>query len=409
MSMRMHAIESSLVMPWPIQATSFINCLSIGIQTISCKVLFFLKQYRHPLLQLFKAGDLFPHMPSATVGEYMVRDVQYVTPNMTVQEVIDKLLNSNFHGFPVVENGFLLGYVTAKELLRYTDMPKAKLRSVMTRGTLCAIPSMSIDDATRILFRYGLRNLPVVDENKKIVGIISNIDVVRSQIEKSRPGKVMNVKNFMEKQNHVTMRVHNGEVPISEMIPTQKEVYMDELVGRQYEIKRGLNEPIIVIKRHKGYLVVDGHHRIMAAHRLGMNTFNCIILEPSDLDVTLGLEVTAERWGLRTLNDVKIIEGSKHPFMEITTMLLPQEIAGNINHILMERMEENPGPGVPSPIPSGPRRTVSNTASKKSTSKKTTAKSSSKKSANKNSAKKTSGKKSSAKKTVSKKQSKESV
>lgn len=348
-------------------------------------------------------------MSGATVGEYMVRDVQYVTPNMTVQEVIDKLLDSNFHGFPVVENGYLLGYITAKELLRYTDMPKAKLRSVMTRGTLCAIPSMSLDDATRILFRYGLRNLPVVDENKKIVGIISNIDVVRSQIEKSRPGKVMNVKNFMEKQNHVTMRIYNGVVPISEMIPTQKEVYMDELVGRQYEIKRGLNEPIIVIKRRKGYLVVDGHHRIMAAHRLGMTTFNCIILEPNDLDVTLGLEVTAERWGLHSLDDVKIIEGSKHPFMEITTMLLPQEIAGNINHILMERMEENPGPGVPSPMGPPPRKagetSQGKTADKKAPSKKTTKKAPAKKNSSsavgKSAGKKSSPKKASAKKTGS--------
>ncbi|MCQ2079614.1 MAG: CBS domain-containing protein [archaeon] len=318
-------------------------------------------------------------MPSATVGQYMVRDVQHVTPNMTVEEVTEKLLNSNFHGFPVVENGYLLGYVTAKELLRYQDMPDAKLRSVMSRGTLCAIPSMSIDDATRILFRYGLRNLPVVDENKKLVGIISNIDIVRSQIEKSRPGKVMNVKNFMERQNHVTMRVYNGDVPIAEMIPTQKEVYMDELVGRQYEIKRGLNEPNIVIKRRKRYLVVDGHHRIMAAHRLGLVNFHCIILEPNDMDVALGLEITAERWGLHGLNDVKIIEGSKHPFMEITTMLMPQELAGNINHILMERISENPGPGVPNISTRSPRvrRTAPATEEKpaaKSTARKTPAK-----------------------------------
>ena len=345
-------------------------------------------------------------MPGATVGEYMVRDVQYVTPNMTVSEVIDKLLNSNFHGFPVVENGYLLGYITSKELLRYTDMPKAKLRAVMTRGTLCAIPSMSIDDATRILFRYGLRNLPVVDENKKLVGIISNIDVVRSQIEKSRPGKVMNVKNFMEKQNHVSMRIYNSDVPISEMIPTQKEVYMDELVGRQYEIKRGLNEPIIVIKRHRGYLVVDGHHRIMAAHRLGLKTFNCIVLEPNDMDVTLGLEVTAERWGLHSLDDVKIIEGSKHPFMEITTMLLPQEIAGNINHLLMERMAENPGPGIPSPMPEPVRPVpVPDSAEKKGAKKPSAGKTGSKKTvAKKTAVKKTDAKKSTVKKTSKKTQ-----
>ncbi|MCB5279649.1 MAG: CBS domain-containing protein [Candidatus Methanomethylophilaceae archaeon] len=280
-------------------------------------------------------------MATSTVGEYMIRDVQYVTPDMTIMQVRDKIINSNFHGFPIVENGYLLGYVTAKELLKHIKNPGAKMREVMNRGTLCAIPSMSIDDATRILFRYGLRNLPVVDEDKKLVGIISNIDIVRSQIEKSRPGKVMTVKSFMEQQNGIRLRVSNQEIPVDEVIPTQKEVYMDELIGRQYEIKRGLNEPLIVIKRLNGYLCVDGHHRIMAAKRMGLKTFKAIVLEPNNMNVILGLERTAEKWGLHTLDDVKIIEGAKHPFMEITTMLLPQEQADGLNERLIDSNKAN--------------------------------------------------------------------
>lgn len=280
-------------------------------------------------------------MASATVADYMIRNVQSVTPDMTVEQVREKIISSNFHGFPIVENEYLLGYVTAKELLSYIDRPDAKMREVMNRGTLCAIPSMSIDDATRILFRYGLRNLPVVNEDRKIVGIISNIDIVRSQIERSRPGKVMSVKNFLEQQNGIRLKISNQEIPLGELIPTQKEVYMDELIGRQYEIKRGLNEPLIVIKRLNGYLVVDGHHRIMAANKLGRSTFNAIVLEPNDMNVKLGMERTAEKWGLKTLDDVNIIEGAKHPFMEITTMLLPQEQANGLNERLVDSTKAN--------------------------------------------------------------------
>ncbi|MDR2698674.1 MAG: CBS domain-containing protein [Candidatus Methanoplasma sp.] len=275
-------------------------------------------------------------MPSPTVADYMIRNVQTVSPDMTVRQVREKIIKSSFHGFPIVENDYLLGYVTAKELLRFIDRPDAKIREVMSRGTLCAIPSMSIDDATRVLFRYGLRNLPVVNEEKKIVGIISNIDIVRSQIEKSRPAKVMSVKNLLEQQNGIRLKISNQEVPIKDLIPTQKEVHMDELIGRQYEIKRGLNEPLIVIKRRNGYLVVDGHHRIMAARKMGLETFNAIVLEPNDMNIRLGLEKTAEKWGLRTLDDVKIIEGARHPFMEVTTMLLPQEQANGLNERLIE-------------------------------------------------------------------------
>ncbi|MFA6800026.1 MAG: CBS domain-containing protein [Candidatus Methanomethylophilaceae archaeon] len=278
-------------------------------------------------------------MPEAVVADYMVRDVLTITPDMTVSQVREKIISSSFHGFPIAENGYLLGFITSKELLRYIYTPDAKMREVMRRGTLCAVPSMSIDDATRILFRYGLRNLPVVDENRKLVGIISNIDIVRSQIEKSRPGKVMTVKNFMEQQNSLRMRIVNKEIPMDQMLPTQKEVYMDELIGRQYEIKRGLNEPIIVIARRNGYLVVDGHHRIMAAKKLGLTSFKAIVLEPNKFDVKLGLEKTAERWNLKTLDDVKIIEGSKHPLMEAATMLLPDEDAVSINRRLVDNSD----------------------------------------------------------------------
>ena len=36
------------------------------------------------------------------------------------------------------------------------------------------------------------------------------------------------------------------------------------------------------------------------------------------------------------LDDVKIIEGAKHPFMEVTTMFLPSEQANSINQRLMD-------------------------------------------------------------------------
>jgi IMP dehydrogenase len=282
-------------------------------------------------------------MATPTVADYMIRNVQTVSPDMTVKQVREKIIASSFHGFPIVENEYLLGYISAKELLRLMDRPNAKIREVMSRGTLCAIPSMSIDDATRVLFRYGLRNLPVVNDERKLVGIISNIDIVRSQIEKSRPAKVMSVKHLLEQQNGIRLKISNQEVPINELIPTQKEVYMDELIGRQYEIKRGLNEPLIVIKRRNGFLVVDGHHRIMAALKLGLSTFNAIVLEPSDMNIKLGLEKTAEKWSLSTLDDVKIIEGAKHPFMEVTTMLLPQEQANGLNERLVENSKsQNP-------------------------------------------------------------------
>jgi IMP dehydrogenase len=68
---------------------------------------------------------------------------------------------------------------------------------------------------------------------------------------------------------------------------------------------------------------VDGHHRVLAAKQMGVQQFSAVVLEP-DREVELGLERSAREMGLKTLDDVKIIDKSHHPLVEITTRLLKE-------------------------------------------------------------------------------------
>ena len=100
----------------------------------------------------------------AKVEDYIVRDVQYIPHTFTVREATKKLISTEFHGMPVCEDSKLVGFITAKELLRAAHQPDACVLDIIRHGTYTATPNMDLDDAARILFRYGLRNLPVVDE-----------------------------------------------------------------------------------------------------------------------------------------------------------------------------------------------------------------------------------------------------
>ncbi len=82
---------------------------------------------------------------------------------------------------------------------------------------------MDLDDAARILFRYGLRNVPVVDEKGNLIGIISNLDIVRSHIERATPNKVTMVKTFLETKHGITITVKRRKiVPMELLRPTQR-------------------------------------------------------------------------------------------------------------------------------------------------------------------------------------------
>ncbi len=258
------------------------------------------------------------------VKDYMVSEVVSISPDISVQEAIEKLISTEFHGFPVMENRHILGFVTAKELLRAVRTPDAKVRTIIKRGTITVNPEMDIDDASRVLFRYGLRNVPVVDEKGNAVGMISNIDIIRSHIEKATPAKLTMLKNFLEQKHKITIQVKRRIIPIELLRPTQHEVYKDELMGRQYEIKKGLVEPIIVIQKNSHYLLVDGHHRVLAARNMGVRQFSAFVLELSK-DVELGMEKSAEQMGVKTLDDIKIIERSHHPLVQVATRLFQDE------------------------------------------------------------------------------------
>jgi CBS domain-containing protein len=258
------------------------------------------------------------------VEDYMIGDVISIPGDFTVQEAVDKVIHTEFHGLPVTDRGRLIGFVTAKELLRNINRPGAKIRTIIRKGTYSVSPEMDLDDAARVLFRYGLRNVPVINDKGMLIGIISNLDVVRSHIERATPNKVLMVKTFLEKKHGISIVVKRRVIPIDELRPTQWEVFADELLGRQEEIRRGLVEPIIVVQKRDYYLLVDGHHRVLAAKQMGVKQFSAVVLQP-DRDVELGMEKTAREHGLSTIDDVKIIDGSHHPLVEITTRLLKDE------------------------------------------------------------------------------------
>jgi len=258
-------------------------------------------------------------MDRKKVKDYMTYDVVSVDIHGTAKDVIKQIKNSNHDGFPVVEGTQVVGYIAARDLLFV--QPDASIEQVMSGQLIVADPEMDINDAARVIFRSGIQKLPVVDEKNQLLGIISNSDVIRSQIEHVSPEKVFNFITTLKKLYGVDPTLNRGIVPIKDLLPTQSKIYEDELEGRIYEIKKGLAEPIIVVKRPGRIILVDGHHRAVAAKRLGITALDAYIIE-IDEDIELGLERTANAMNLKTLDDIQVLDYARHPLVAITHRLV---------------------------------------------------------------------------------------
>jgi CBS domain-containing protein len=258
-------------------------------------------------------------MDKKKVRDYMTYDVVSVDLHGTAQDVIEKIQKTNHDGFPVVDGDVVVGYIAARDLLFVK--PTETIEQVMSGHLIVADPDMDITDAARVIFRSGIQKLPVVNEKNHLLGIISNSDVIRSQIEHVSPEKVFNFMTTLKKLYGVDPTLSRGIVPVNELLPTQSKVYEDELEGRIYEIKKGLAEPIIVVKRPGKTILVDGHHRAIAAKRLGITALDAYIIEINE-NVELGMERTAAAMNLTTLDDVQVLDYARHPLVAITHRLV---------------------------------------------------------------------------------------
>jgi IMP dehydrogenase len=260
------------------------------------------------------------------VRDYMVLSVEALKSYSTVGEAIDRLLKSRHAGFPVTdERGVLVGFVSAKELLRAADRRSTPLAQIIHPGTYTATPDMAIDDVARIMFRFGLRDLPITDEAGKLCGVVSNLDIVRSHFERASPAKAETLKSLLTERYGLPFSYKRGLVPISRLVPTQWKVYEDELEGRRYELERGFAEPVLVVQKGDRWILIDGHHRALAAREMGLSQLQAFVLtsdRPAEFAaIETGLERVAREHHLNSLEDIEIDRSSHHPLLEVTTQL----------------------------------------------------------------------------------------
>ncbi|WP_254862140.1 CBS pair associated ParBc domain-containing protein [Halovivax gelatinilyticus] len=253
------------------------------------------------------------------VGEYMTPDVATVSPDETVKAVSVRIAESENHsGYPVCERRRVEGFVSARDLLLADD--DEPIWKVMTTDLIVAHPEMKVTDAARVILRSGIQKLPVVDDAGNLVGIISNADVIRSQIERATPEKVGKLIRTLENIHGVEFDETRRTVPLSELIPTQGRVYADELEGRRYELEHGLAEPLVVIDNAGTLLLADGHHRTLAADRLEIDEMDAYVIETHQA-IDLGMARTARKEDLDSLDDIEVVDYARHPLVETTKRL----------------------------------------------------------------------------------------
>lgn len=110
------------------------------------------------------------------VKDVMVRDVAYVSLPGNRDQVLKTLQKRQVSGVPVVKKEEVVGMITRSDILRNREEDQTAL--LMSRNPITVAPESTIEEACGLLLKHGIRRLPVVD-GKKLVGIITVADIVK--------------------------------------------------------------------------------------------------------------------------------------------------------------------------------------------------------------------------------------
>ncbi|MFP4482744.1 MAG: CBS domain-containing protein [Thermovirgaceae bacterium] len=132
--------------------------------------------------------------PSVTVGEAMTSPVLAVDPKAAVEDAYRIMIRYGHAALPVVDGGELVGIITRK------DLDKAKIHGLgqvavgdfMTESPIAIQPEASIAEAHRIMVLNNIGRLPVLDR-MTLTGIVTRTDILRALYPRSLPSETRSI------------------------------------------------------------------------------------------------------------------------------------------------------------------------------------------------------------------------
>ena len=128
------------------------------------------------------------------VQEWMTKEVLTITLETSMMKASRLMKDKNIRRLPVVdENMCVIGIVSDRDIKEaspskattldmhelYYLLSELKIKDIMTKSPICAEPNDSVESVALVMMERNFGGMPVVDKDRKVVGIITKSDIFR--------------------------------------------------------------------------------------------------------------------------------------------------------------------------------------------------------------------------------------
>jgi len=129
------------------------------------------------------------------IKDVMSRSVQVIGPDDTIAEAARRMRDGDFGMMPVGEKDKMIGAISDRDIaLRAVAEGldgNAKVRDVMSDGIRWAYEDEPVERAVQIMGEHQIRRLPIVNRDKRLVGILALGDIAVKEPEAKPAGEAL--------------------------------------------------------------------------------------------------------------------------------------------------------------------------------------------------------------------------
>lgn len=115
------------------------------------------------------------------VREIMCKKAEFLPPTATLQQAARQMRSHDYGFVPVGDNDRLVGAITDRDItiraVAEGKDPKTSLSQIMTKGIQYCMENEKIEDAAKKMEQLQVRRLVVLNDDKRMTGIISLGDI----------------------------------------------------------------------------------------------------------------------------------------------------------------------------------------------------------------------------------------
>jgi CBS domain-containing protein len=131
-----------------------------------------------------------------TLGDVMTRDVEVVRPDATLADAAKQMEGRDVGALPVCDGERLVGMVTDRDITvrasaRGQDPSSTPVSEAMTAEVAYCYEDQGAEVGARLMEERQIRRLPILDREKRLVGIVSLGDLSTRLPNEQRTGEVL--------------------------------------------------------------------------------------------------------------------------------------------------------------------------------------------------------------------------